>query len=93
MKEYWVKRLVDKIEPYQSKNNLNGTGFNTVFKQYSVIAFKNGYAKNAPAIMVECKGIRVGKPKTEWCINAIEFDQDNGCYDDCFIIELGKILT
>ena len=24
------------------------------------------------------------------CIDAIEFDKDNGSYDDCFIIELSK---
>ena len=62
------------------------------FKQYSIIEFKNGYSKNAPSIRVEFKGIRIGKPKIEWCIDAIEFDQDNGAYDDCFIIELGSVL-
>ena len=63
------------------------------FKQYSIIEFKNGYAKDAPTIKVEFKGIRIGKPKTEWCIDAIEFDQDNGSYDDCFIIELGSVQS
>lgn len=63
------------------------------FKQYSIIEFKNGYAKDAPTIKVEFKGIRIGKPKIEWCIDAIEFDQDNGSYDDCFIIEIGSVLS
>lgn len=93
MKEYWVKRLVEKIEQYHSENCLNGIGFNTVFKQFSEIVFKNGYAKDAPTMRVEFKGIRIGKPKIEWCIDSIEFDQDNGSYDDYFIIELGSVLS
>lgn len=92
LKEYWVKRLVQKIEVGHSTNCLNRIGFNTIFKKYSVIVFKNGHSKNAPTIRVEFKGIRIGKPKVEWCIDAIEFDTDNGSYDDCFIIELGNVL-
>ena len=102
LKEYWVKRLVDKIEPYHTENCPNGIGFNIGFKQYSIIEFKNGYAKDAPKMRVEFKGIRIGKPKIEWCISDTKiewcigvtgFDQDNGSQGDCFIIELGSVLT
>ncbi len=93
IKGYWVKRLVEKIEQYHSENCLNRIGFNTVFKEFSEVVFKNGYAKDAQVMRVECKGIRIGKPKVEWCVDAIEFDQDNGNYDDCFIIELGSVLS
>lgn len=83
IKDYWVKRLKDmSLEPPFK-----------AFKSFSIIEFKNGYAKNAPTMRVEFKGIRIGKPKIEWCIDAIEFDQDNGSYDDCFIIELGSVLS
>ena len=83
IKDYWIKRFKDMslTPPFKP------------FKQFSVIEFKNGYAKDAPTMRVEFKGIRIGKPKTEWCIDAIEFDQDNGSYDDCFIIELGSVLS
>lgn len=83
IKDYWIKRFKDmSLEPPFK-----------AFKSFSVIEFKNGYAKDAPIIRVEFKGIRIGKPKIEWCIDAIEFDQDNGAYDDCFIIELGSVLS
>lgn len=83
IKDYWVKRFKDMslVPPFKP------------FKEFSVIEFKNGYARDAPTMRVEFKGIRIGKPKLEWCIDEIEFDQDNGCYDDCFIIELGSVLS
>ena len=83
IKDYWIKRFKDMslTPPFKP------------FKQFSVIEFKNGYAKDAPTMRVEFKGIRIGKPKIEWCIDAIEFDQDNGSYEDCFIIELGSVLS
>lgn len=84
LKEYWVKRLVEKIEQYYSENCLNRTGFNTVFKQYSAIAFKNGYSKNAPILLVECKGIKLGFAKPEWSDNF---------KDECFVISLGRIIS
>ena len=83
IKDYWIKRFKDMslTPPFKP------------FKEFSVIEFKNGYAKDAPTMRVEFKGIRIGKPKVEWCIDAIEFDKDNGSYDDCFIIELGSVLS
>ena len=83
IKDYWIKRFKDmSLEPPFKP-----------FKSFSVIEFKNGYAKDAPVMRVEFKGIRIGKPKIEWCIDAIEFDKDNGAYDDCFIIDLGRVLS
>ena len=83
IKDYWIKRFKDmSLEPHFK-----------LFKSFSVIEFKNGYAKDAPTMRVEFKGIRIGKPKIEWCIDTIEFDQDNGAYDDCFIIDLGCVLS
>ena len=93
IKEYWIKRLVENIQQYNSPNCLNGIGYETNFKQFSIIEFKHGYAKDAPTVRVECKGIRIGKPKLNWCLSAIEFDEENGCYDDCFIIDLGRVLS
>jgi len=63
------------------------------FKSFDYVEFKNGYSKNAPTLLVECNGITVGKPKQKWCLqDAVYFDEDNGAYDDCFVIALGKIV-
>lgn len=47
------------------------------------ITFKNGYSKNARQLVVECKGITVGKAKPEW--------SDNWT-GEVFVIKLGEIL-
>lgn len=52
------------------------------FKEYDYVEFKNGYAKNAPTILVECLGITTGKGKPEW----------GGSDNNVFIIKLGKII-
>lgn len=36
------------------------------FKHYDRVQFRNGYAKNAPTMTVECKGIEIGEGKPEW---------------------------
>lgn len=87
LKKYWVKRLVDKIDYYASENCLNKTGYQPEFKKFDVIAFKNGYSKDAPMMIVECKGIEIGKPKKKWC-SEVDFRRD----DDLFVICLGKVL-
>lgn len=95
IKDYWVNRLCVKhpITVISGGDLISRhKGNNYSFKNFSIIEFKNGYAKDAPTIRIEFKGIKIGKPKIEWCIDAIDFDQDNGSYDDCFIIELGNVL-
>lgn len=92
LKSYWIKRLVKSVEPYSCKNCLNSVGYKTVFKPYTHAIIKNGYQKNAPTLLVELANIRLGKPKSEWCSTEIEFDSENGSFDDCFVIELGKVL-
>jgi len=92
MKKHWVSRLVSHVEKYNSANCLMGVGYETIFKQYDYVEFKNGYGYNVPTMLVECEGIRIGKPKMQWCVDAIDFDRDNGYYDDCFIISLGRVL-
>lgn len=72
IKDYWIKRLKDMSikEPFHA------------FIPYDKIVFKNGYAKNAPTIVVEYKGIRIGYGNKEW-----------GADDEvCFCIKLGDIL-
>ena len=72
IKDYWIKRLKD-------------TSLKELFHAfipYDKIVFKNGYAKNAPTMVVEFDGIRIGKGNTDW-----------GADDEvCFCIKLGNIL-
>ena len=72
IKDYWIKRLKDMSlqEPFHA------------FIPYDKIVFKNGYAKNAPTMVVEFDGIRIGKGNKEW-----------GADDEVrFCIKLGRIL-
>lgn len=73
IKDYWIKRLKDRSlnEPFHA------------FKEFDKIIFKNGYSKNAPTLVVEYKGIKIGKGNPEW-----------GAKDEvCFCIKLGRILN
>ena len=72
IKDYWIKRLRDisSKEPFYD------------FIPYDKIIFKNGYAKNAPTMVVEFDGIRIGKGNTDW-------GADDEVY---FCIKLGNIL-
>ena len=72
IKDYWIKRLKDMSlqKPFHA------------FIPYDKIVFKNGYAKNAPTMVVEFDGIRIGKGNKDW-----------GADDEVrFCIKLGNIL-
>lgn len=82
IKEYYDGRLA-------SKSIINaGTASESVLwrphhNRFDAVQFRNGYAKNAPTMLVECKGIRIGTPRPEWSGNM---------QGDHFIIELGNII-
>jgi hypothetical protein len=77
IKRYWIHRLCDEVE-YET-----GITWEGVFKKFDNIEFINGYGKNAPKMIVECKGINIGQAKPEWSDN---------WKGDVFIIKLGKII-
>lgn len=52
-------------------------------KKFDKVLFKNGYNKDAPTMIVECKGIETTTGKTEWGAEEAE---------NYFVIRLGKIL-
>jgi len=72
IKDYWVKRLKDM--------SLQGPFH--AFIPYDKIVFKNGYSKNAPIMVVQFEGIRIGKGNKDW-------GADN---EVRFCIKLGIIL-
>lgn len=79
IKRYWIQRLCDEVEYENNYGNWEG-----VFKKFTHVEFKNGYAKDAPTILVEFKGIRIGKAKPEWSDN---------WQGDVFVISLGAVIT
>lgn len=72
IKLYWQRRLI--VKPNMSMS----------FNIYDTVMFRNGYAKDAPSITVECKGIEIGKAKPEWSDN---------WKGEVFIIKLGRLVT
>ena len=90
IKMYWWKRLVECGECYRDLSD----SLNDVLapadewkmikhKNYDAVEFKNGYSKTAPTILVEFKGLEIGKAKPEWSDN---------WQGDVFKIKLGKII-
>jgi len=83
LKKYWQVRLTDGIETYLTEFLPKGFGYKVKWKHFDYVEFKNGYAKNAPLLLVECKGIDIDKAKAKW---------SDGFKDDCFVIRLGNIV-
>lgn len=85
-KQYWIDRLCNKhqmsvIAGGDLRNNHSGQQLS--YRHFDFVEFKNGYAKSAPTMLVECKGISVGKAHAEWA---------EGFGDDCFVISLGNVV-
>lgn len=88
IKPYWVTRLTGL--PYNWKKDNKDSLISELldddfiyWRHYKIIEFKNGYAKNAPIIKIECDYIDVGKAKPEWSDN---------WQGEVFIIKLGNII-
>lgn len=53
------------------------------FVKYTHVEFKNGYSKDAPTIITECKGIKIGKPTKQ----GSQLFKEN-----VFIISIGAVV-
>lgn len=82
LKIYWENRFIDRrvIDEVSMLEFTNGKGL----KEFDTVTFRNGYAKNAPAMILECKGLRIGDAKPEWSDN---------WQGKVFIIKLGEIIS
>ena len=78
VKRHWIQRICNEVE-YET-----GGAWEDVFKKFTHVEFKNGYAKNAPTMLVECKGISIGEAKPEWSDN---------WQGGVFIISLGALIA
>jgi hypothetical protein len=77
VKSYWIKRLTNQ----NNDGSVNGKSF---YKHFRYVKFSNGYAKNAPSITLEFKGIEIKTIKHEFYNNE-ELD--------VFAIKLGSIVA
>jgi hypothetical protein len=95
IKQYWSSRLlwheyakevtcINSLKDAIHQNSEDPFGSGVFRKHYEFVEFRNGYAKNAPTITVECLGITYGEAKPEWSDN---------WQGDVFIIKLGKVLV
>lgn len=92
IKKYWAVRLCGSAQyngndkgllPNDKSTYWNGF-YPINFKKFDYVEFKNGYSKDAPLLLVECKGIDIGYSRKGWC--------PDGYKDKCFVIQLGKIV-
>ena len=82
VKDYWMKRLAGVKGCGTSYNFTILCNRQNKCKEYDYIFFKNGYAKDAPSMLIECKGIEVAQGKKKW-----------GAPDHrVFVIKLGEII-
>lgn len=92
IKKYWIRRFCGDywhgIENDLKKQPAINVGqedtvLDLMVNKFDAVKFTNGYAKNAPSIMVECKGIEIGKAVPEWSDN---------WQGEVFVIKLGNII-
>ncbi|NDV46123.1 ASCH domain-containing protein [Paludibacter sp. 221] len=88
IKPYWMKRLTFCFMggfvacKYNSCGGRHEHCMNAMNDVYTHVEFRNGYSSKSPKILLELKGIIVGKGHKEW-----------GAPDDnVFIIRLGEII-
>ena len=80
IKDHWCKKFCSK-EWYKYEVEV----LHNVIKLFpETITFTNGYNPKSPRLVIECKGITVGKAVPEWSDN---------WPGDVFVIKLGKILS
>lgn len=74
IKDYWTRRLTEIMK--------NGVDQATVFRTFDRVEFRNGYGKDAPKILMECRGVEVDYGFHKW-------GAGNQLY---YVIKLGKRL-
>lgn len=96
IKKHWIQRLtwnefhkdatcINSLKDaiYENSERTGWKKMESVFCHFDAIEFTNGYGNHMPKILIECKGINIGRGKPEW---GAPTDRD------VFIEQLGKIL-
>jgi len=96
LKKHWITRLLNhnlfttsrrrniSTEAEAVETILNNTEYfnKNRINNYEYVVFINGYAKDAPTLTIECKGIEIKEGRTEW--GAVKGEK-------YFVIKLGYI--
>ena len=82
VKDYWMKRLAGIKGCGTSYNFTLLNNIKNKCIDYDVVIFKNGYSKNAPTLVINCKGIEVREGKSQW----------GAPNHRVFVIKLGEII-
>ncbi len=90
---YTIHRRADDIEQYQGEGLDPRTHYfawdvkqfkeEAKWREFTAVRFRNGYGKDAPEMLVECKGISIGHANPDW---------SDAHEHEVFIIELGDII-
>jgi len=87
IKPYWEQRFTPTyvLNQNDKPKSVLHQGFNILLvgNTWDTVTFRNGYAKNAPTIVVQFLGISVGAAKPEWSDN---------WQGEVFILKLGEVI-
>lgn len=85
VKEFWVSRLaVSHLGAVGGDFHHRHKNIAYRFKHFDTFTFKNGYAADAPEIVIECKGIQIKEGNAEWGAEP---------KTKYFVLSLGEILS
>ncbi len=96
IKWFWLRRLTNiglfpPTARIEIECKLTSENYKEIFKEYKIelknfdiVQFKNGYAKDSPTVTVELKGIEISTARPEWSDN---------WQGNLFIIKLGEIIN
>ena len=83
IKAYWISRFSAGNYNKWPIESARSFMYNSPMNNFDLVEFKNGYGKNAPTMVVEFKGIRIGEARPEWSDN---------WQGEVFAISLGAVL-
>lgn len=89
IKPYWIKRLIAPEFAWNSLTKEDRESHlyacpNGFYNHFDTITFKNGYAGNAPEMIIELKSIKIHYGVPDWGASVgIEY----------FVLELGDIIS
>ena len=89
IKPYWTHRFIDRFLDFCDYLDVNlfhietKESWNECYKHFDYVIFRNGYKKNSPLMLVECKGISTSYGNKDWGADGIT---------KFYTIKLGDVL-
>ena len=87
VKPYWIRRFCADWpkSPAHSEDHFFFVGQYKIPQGITKVRFRNGYAKNAPEMVVEWLGLEAKEPNPDWC-------EAGDCGKLVFALKLGEVL-